>query len=50
MKILDYRNCFTINHTARDGVPKNVCRTQLLAKCTLTNQETVESYDYFLGK
>jgi hypothetical protein len=50
MKILDYRNCFTLNHSARDGVAKNICRTQLLAKCTLTNRQTSESFDYFLGK
>ena len=50
MKILDYRNCFTINHSAHNGVLKNICRTQLLAKCTLINRHTDESFDYFLGK
>ena len=50
MNILDYRNCFTLNHSARDGVAKNICRTQLLAKCTLSNRQTSETFDYFLGK
>ena len=48
--ILDYRNCFALNTAARAGVDCNTCRTQLLARCELTNQETGQTGEFFLGK
>ncbi len=50
MKILDFRNCFAINTSAIDGVEKNTCRTQLLAKCTLDDNPSGREEEFFLGK
>ena len=50
MQVIDYRSSFTINYSARDGSPKNICRTLILAKCALINEQTGESGEYFLGK
>ena len=50
MKIHDYRNCFVVNTSASDGVERNTCRTQVLSRCELTNAETGESCESFLGK
>ena len=50
MKVIDYRSSFTINITADEEGDNNTCRTQLLAKCALTNDESGQSGEYFLGK
>ena len=50
MKVIDYRSSFTINITADEGGENNTCRTQLLAKCALTNDDSGQSEEYFLGK
>ena len=50
MDILDYRSCFALNTAARAGVDLNTCRTQLLARCELADQETGDSGEFFLGK
>ena len=50
MQITDYRNSFVFTTAAVDGEEINTCRTQILAKCTLTNRETSESEEFLLGK
>ena len=50
MKVLDYRNSFVINTSAKDGVEMNTCRSQVLASCTLTDIEAGQSWEYYLGK
>ena len=50
MEVLDYHRCFTINTSAVDGEETNTCRTQILAKCDLVNEETGEAGEFFLGK
>ena len=50
MEILDYRNSFAINSSARNGEEKNTCRTQLLARCVLTSKDSGHSEQFFLGK
>ena len=50
MQVIDYRSSFTINYSARDGNQNNICRTLILAKCALTNEQTGETGEYFLGK
>jgi len=35
MKVLDYRNAFAIYSSACEDVPRNTCRVQILARCTL---------------
>ena len=47
MEVLDYRRCFAINTSARDGEEKNTCRTQLLARCAL---DRADEEEFFLGK
>ena len=46
--VLDYSRSFAINTSAQDGVERNTCRTQLLARCTLEDGGVPR--DYFLGK
>ena len=48
-QVLDYSRSFAINSSARDGVEKNTCRTQLLARCSVAEADGDDS-DYFLGK
>ena len=50
MKVIDYRSSFTINTSADEGGENNTCRTQVLAKCALTNDDSGQSGEYFLGK
>ena len=50
MQIPDYRNSFVFTTAAVDGEEINTCRTQMLAKCTLTNKTTNENDEFFLGK
>ena len=50
MELLDYRSCFAINSSARDGEEKNTCRTQLLARCDLTSRNNGQPHQFFLGK
>ena len=50
MGYLDYRSCFAVNSSARDGIAKNTCRSQILARCSLTNKRSGETCDFFLGK
>lgn len=50
MDILDYRRCFALNTAARAGLDLNTCRTQLLARCELSDQKTGETGEFFLGK
>ena len=50
MDVLDYRSSFVINTSAVDGVETNTCRTQILARCVVSNEETGEAGDFFLGK
>lgn len=50
MKVIDYRSSFTINITADEEGENNTCRTQLLAKCALINEDSGQSGIYFLGK
>ena len=48
-RVLDYSRCFAINTAAQNGVERNTCRTQLLARCALVDQDGVDR-EYFLGK
>lgn len=50
MELLDYRSCFAINSSARDGEEKNTCRTQLLARCAFSRSSDGHTEQYFLGK
>ena len=50
MEVLDYRSCFAINTSAKDGEEQNTCRTQLLARCVLTDKSSGQSEQFFLGK
>lgn len=50
MDVLDYRSSFVINTSAVDGVDRNTCRTQIMARCVVDNRATGESGDFFLGK
>lgn len=50
MELLDYRSCFAINSSARDSEENNTCRTQLLARCDLTNKNSDQPLQFFLGK
>ena len=50
MEVLDYRSSFAINTAAVDGQEVNTCRTQLLAKCELINEQTGKNEEFFLGK
>lgn len=47
--VLDYSRSFAINTSAQDGVERNTCRTQLLARCTLPDA-TGAAREFFLGK
>ena len=46
---LDFTRSFAINTAASDGVERNTCRTQLLARCALPDGDGGER-EYFLGK
>lgn len=48
-QILDYSRSFAVNTAAQDGVELNTCRTQLLARCCLVDQDGADR-EYFLGK
>ena len=48
-QVLDYSRSFAINTSAQDGVERNTCRTQLLARCTLPD-DTGATRDFYLGK
>ena len=50
MEVLDYHRCFTLHTSAIDGEEINTCRTQILARCDLVNEETGEAGEFFLGK
>ena len=50
MDVLDYRSSFVINTSAIDGTDINTCRTQILARCVVSNESTGEAGDFFLGK
>jgi hypothetical protein len=47
--VLDYSRSFAINTSAQDGVERNTCRTQLLARCTLPDA-TGAAREFSLGK
>lgn len=50
MNVFDYGNSHIITVGAMDGVDMNTCRTQVLASCALTNIETAETHEFYLGK
>ena len=50
MNVFDYGNSHIITVAAMDGVDMNTCRTQVLASCALTNIETAETHEFYLGK
>ena len=50
MKVLDYRGCWALERVAIEGVEVNACRTQILSKCELSNEETGEKEEFFLAK
>lgn len=50
MEILDYRSCFAINSSARNGEEKNTCRTQLRARCALSSKSSGLTEQFFLGQ
>ena len=50
MDVLDYARSFAFNTAAIDGEEVNTCRTQILARCTVSNGRTGEEGDFFLGK
>jgi len=50
MKVLNYRNAFAIYSSACEDVPDNTCRVQILAKCTLIEEDGGPERDFYLGK
>jgi len=50
MHILDYNRCSAINTAAVDGIEVNTCRTRILARCELTDEESGQHEDFYLGK
>ena len=50
MNVLDYHNSLIITVAAMDGVERNTCRTQVLASCTLTDNKTRKTHEFYLGK
>ena len=50
MEVLDYPRCFTVYRSAVDGVSKNTCRTQILAKCELADEQSGGAGSFYLGK
>ena len=50
MEVLDYHRSFTLYTSAVDGVEKNTCRTQILARCGLDDEESGASGSFYLGK
>jgi len=50
MQVLDFRNCFAINTAAVDDVEVNTCRTQILAKCEIAEEQSGQKDEFFLGK
>ena len=50
MKVFDYNRCFAINTAARDKEETNTCRTQLLARCAIEDENAEQIEEFFLGK